>query len=648
MEPSERPESEQTPCDFARQGEIRAYLERLMTAPVFASAPRRSRLLRYLTERTLAGEGDKVNEYAIGTDVFGKQPSFDPRSDSMVRTDVMRLRQRLRQYYAEEGRGDAILLDIPPRSYRVAIEFRDAAEAGSRVDAGALEAQVSIPPASEVAGPATVAAPPIARPRIWALLGGAVLLAAAASGLAWRWFPPESPPVRSVVVLPFQDYSSDHQSGYLADGLTDEITNSLANLNGLRVISRTSAFEYKGKGIDIRDIGRQLKVGMSLEGSLDREGDRLRIRAQLNRNADGYHLWSHVYEVQFSDLMTVQRDIARSIAGDLQLSQSFDPNPGGNLPQHEPSPEAHELYLRGAEAWNAATLNSFRKGAALFQAATERDPQFAEAWLGLANTHWNLGIFSGWSEVSVAQVESEARRALDANPHLASAHATLGQILWRHDFDWPRAETEFRTALQYGNGSYNVHNLYAICLSERGRFAESHRHYRTAQELSPLQDALFTNEAGVFWAEGQLSEAERMYRQVLSRKPGYALALAGMAGLRLQVKDCSGAAEYAAKLSQASPGSRASTMVEWSLAACQVGSRAEGSERSPAVSGKTNVDVAAEYAVLGKADRAIEYLTKSVGLHEIGITGMKVSPFFASLRSDPRFFGLERQMGLVP
>jgi len=178
-----------------------------------------------------------------------------------------------------------------------------------------------------------------------------------------------------------------------------------------------------------------------------------------------------------------------STSGDLQLSQSFDPNPGGNLPQHEPSPEAHELYLRGAEAWNAATLDSFRKGAALFQAAASRDPQFAEAWLGLANTHWNLGIFSGWSEVSVAQVESEARRALDANPHLASAHATLGQISWRHDFNWPRAETEFRIALQYGNGTYNVHNLYAICLGERGRFAESHRHFRTAQELSPLQDA---------------------------------------------------------------------------------------------------------------------------------------------------------------
>jgi TolB-like protein/Tfp pilus assembly protein PilF len=480
------------------------------------------------------------------------------------------------------------------------------------------------------------------------LLAGAVLLAAAASAIGWRWFPRQVPPVRSVVVLPFQDYSSDHQSGYLADGLTDEITNDLANLNGLRVISRTSAFEFKGKGIDIRDIGRQLNVEMSLEGSLDREGDRLRIRAQLNRNADGYHLWSHVYEVQFRDLMSVQRDIARSIAGDLQLSQSFDGNPGGNLPQHDPSPEAHELYLRGAEAWNAATLDSFRKGAALFQAATERDPQFAEAWLGLANTHWNLGIFSGWSEVSVSRVESEARRALDANPHLASAHATLGQILWRRDFDWPRAETEFRIAIQYGNGSYNVHNLYATCLGERGLFAESHRHFRIAQELSPLQDALFTNEAGLFWAQGQVSEAERLYQQVLARKPGYALGLAGMAGLRLQVKDCSGAAEYAGRLSKASPGSRVSTLVEWALAACRGQSTPAGTPHNPAVSGRMNVDVAAEYALLGNADRAIEYLTKSVGRHEIGITGLKISPSFASIRSDPRFVELERKVGLVP
>jgi hypothetical protein len=145
-----------------------------------------------------------------------------------------------------------------------------------------------------------------------------------------------------------------------------------------------------------------------------------------------------------------------------------------------------------------------------------------------------------------------------------------------------------------------------------------------------------------------VSEAERLYQQVLARKPGYALGLAGMAGLRLQVKDCSGAAEYAGRLSKASPGSRVSTLVEWALAACRGQSTPAGTPHNPAVSGRMNVDVAAEYALLGNADRAIEYLTKSVGRHEIGITGLKISPSFASIRSDPRFVELERKVGLVP
>jgi TolB-like protein len=638
MEPSERAGSVETPSDPGRCDEIRAYLDILISAPVFSSAPRRARLLRYLLERTLAGDGERVNEYAIGTDVFGKRPSFDPRYDSMVRTDVMRLRQRLRQYYIGEGRGDAILLDIPPRSYKVSIEFRDTSAAAAGKQPNSAPSEPASPETAEAAAPG-----PAKWKRISIAVAAALLLAALAAALASRQFLRPAPPVRSVVVLPFLDDSSDRKSGYLADGLTDEITNDLANLNGLRVIARTSAFEFKGKGVDIREIGRQLNVEMSLEGSLDREGDRIRIRAQLVRNADGYHLWSHVYDVQFRDLIGVQRDIARSIADDLLLSQSFDNAAVGNLPQHEPSPEAHELYLRGADAWNAATLDSFRKGVELFHQAVNLDPQFAQAWLALANADWNVGLFSGWKAVSVAQVEAEARHALDANPRFGSAHATLGQILWRRDFDWPRAEAEFRIALQYGNGSYNVHNLYASCLGERGQFAESHRHFRLAEELSPLQDALFTNEAAVYWAEGKTSQAERMLQQVLSRTPEFAIALGEMAALRLQAKDCAGAAAYAARLDKSRPGSRISTMVTWGLNVC----RGVRTPPEPTLSGgRLNLDVAAEYSVLGNSDRAIEYLRKSFSLHEIGITGLKVSPYFQPMRSDPRFLALERDIGL--
>jgi TolB-like protein/Tfp pilus assembly protein PilF len=454
-----------------------------------------------------------------------------------------------------------------------------------------------------------------------------------------------SPPIRSIVVLPFQDDSSDHQSGYLANGLTDEITNDLTNFNGLRVIGRTTAVEFSKKGIDIRDIGRQFNVDASLEGSLDREGDRLRIRAQLSRNSDGYQLWSRGYDVQFRDLIEVQKNIARLIADDLQLSSSV--GAAARPARHDPNPEAHELYLRGTEAWNAATADSFRKGAEFFQAAVEQDPRFAQAWLSLANAHWNIGVYGGWKGISAAQVESEAQHALDLDPGLASAHATLGQIVWRHELDWTRAEAEFRTALKYGAGSYNVHNLYAGCLAERGEFEECHRQFRIAQELSPLQDALFTNEAAIYIAEGKSAEAERELRRVLTRKPGFGVALADLAIIRFLAKDCGGGADYVTQMAKSSPGVRIASILNWSLLICR-GKSAEARQMidssAPLLS---RIDLAAAHASLGDGNQALDLLEESLKQGDIGITAIHIRTEFIPLRSNPRFMALEKRIGLA-
>ncbi len=259
------------------------------------------------------------------------------------------------------------------------------------------------------------------------------------------------PAIQALVVLPFQDLSSSHQSEYLADGLTDEVTNDLANLNNLRVIARTTAFEFKGKGVDVRQIGRQLNVDAALEGSLVREGNRVRIRAQLNRTSDGYHLWSHAYDIDAHDLIGVQQQIAQSIADDMNLGRGQSSADGGRPHRFTSDPEAHDLYLHGMEALNNASATSLPVAASFFQSALGKDHNFAMAWLGLARTHdlMQSAVVPG---VTYEQIGGEARHALDLDSSLAEAHETLAIIAWERDYDWPTAEREFRLAVA-SNGS---------------------------------------------------------------------------------------------------------------------------------------------------------------------------------------------------
>ena len=626
----------------AASGEVRAYLEQLLTAPLFAVAPRRARLMRYLVERTLAGEGDRVNEYSIAVDVFGKPPSFDPRIHSTVRTDVTRLRQKLRQYYEQEGRADPIQLEILPRAYRVAITFRQQALADEPTEkVAAVTQQDEVPP------PPRVGTVWRHRRWLWIVAAVVIVMVIAVLGAQRYLIPHHTEHIQSLVVLPFGDFSSDHHSGYLADGLTDELTDDLANVKGLRVMARTTAFQFKDKAGDIREIGRRLNVDASLEGSIDREGNHIHVRAQLNRTADGYHLWSRVYDTHFQDLIAVQRDIARSIADDVQVSRplaaSVARNSSAGL-RHDPDPQAHELYLEGMELSNLASRESLRRSAELFQAAVDRDSRFAQAWVALALAHWNGYVWG--DNISIETVRSEVQAALDADPGLGLAHAMFGQILWRHDLNWPRAEPEFRLALAQGDGNAEVHARYAAALADRGLFAEAHRQYRIAQELSPLDQEYFTNEGILYGYEGRFADAERIYREVLAQAPKNAKAMAQLSIIKVLSQDCEAADFWRNELAKMSPGSRLVKDLSWRLLVCR-GDTATARKLLESDPPPLKFDEAIGYAALGLKERAIECLLQSVERREVGITTLKVTPFFIALHNEPGFIALERRIGLA-
>jgi TolB-like protein/Flp pilus assembly protein TadD len=615
------------PFDLGQSTKIRTYLDALLTSPNLRLPARRERMFRYLVDRTLAGEADRINEYAIGVDVFDRPPDFDPKVDAVVRAEVSRLRQNLKDYYSGPGQMDRTVIDLPSRSYAPAISFRE---------------PVPLP-----APPAETPLKPAPRWPYFLALGAVLLIGIGIAQFIRSKANRFAPSIQSLVVLPFQDLSSNHQSEYLADGLTDEVTNDLANLQDLRVIARTTAFEYKGKGVDVRQIGRQLNVDAALEGSLVREGNRVRIRAQLNRTSDGTHLWSHAYDIDAHDLIGVQEQIAQSIADDMNLGRGRGAVEA-RTHRFTADPEAHDLYLRGMEALNAGDVDSLRRAAAFFQSAIDKDRNFAMAWLGLARTHdlMQSAVVPG---ITYELIGTEARRALDLDPNLAEAHETLAIIAWERDYDWPTAEREFRLAIaDNGSASARSHAVYGYHLADRGRFAESHQHLRTAQELSPLEVIPLVNEGWVYFFEHLYPQAERAYKRVLELHPDNAPALEGLAYLKTRLGDCRAGGEYADKLNSVSPNAFRSQSVQWNLLVCR-GEVAKARSLLDAAAPKMAPFYAgASYSVLGEKELALKYLDRSVAEHDNLATTMGVSPYLDNLRSDPRFIAIERRAGLDP
>lgn len=619
-----------------RLGEIRAYLAQLLDTPQFAASSRRGQLLQYLVRETLAGNGDKITEYAIGLEVFRKPDSFDPRIESVVRTEFSRLRQRLKAWYADEGRRDRIVIDFRPRSYAAIFEFRDP---------DALVEPAGAPQLVPEAGALRRSSP--AR---WILASGAVAAIALAAAGAWMWRQhtqaASHQPIGSIVVLPFENYSPNRADEYLADGMTDEITNDLAQWRDLRVVARTSAYAFKGKGEDIRQIGRQLNVDAVLEGSFTKQGDRIRVTAQLNRTSDGYHLWSHAYETQSRDLLQLQEEAANSIAAAIRMVRG-----GGSPPvihMATVNAEAEDLYLQGMYQAYQDTPDSTRKALSLFEGALAKDPSFARAYLGIGNAELNLvSLTSSTAEEALPKVREAAQKAIALDPSLGSAWGELGLMTYSWDWNWTRAEEQFRQALEHGAGAGTREN-YGWGLATRGRFAEAHEQFHTAAEEDPLSVAPPFDEFFTYNFERDLAGQKRMLAQMQRLQPNFLGSHALAVVTSVQQHDCATAAREAAWAARRYPGLGATQSVLAYAAACR-NNRAEALARIGRMEAlkAPAYQLAIAWALLQDKDKAIAALTRSADAHEGQILYLKYDPFFDSIRSDPRYVALEKRVGLL-
>jgi serine/threonine-protein kinase len=334
-----------------------------------------------------------------------------------------------------------------------------------------------------------------------------------------------------IAVLPFANLSADKDTEYFSDGMTEEIINALSQVPGLRVVARTSAFAFKGKDVDVREIARRLNVRALVEGSVRKAGDRIRITAQLVNAADGYHLWSNTYDRTLADVFAMQDELARSIAGTLQRRVGHKGS-GSLVGRPTDSIAAYTVYLRGQFAWNQRSAEGYRTAIAEFQRAVELDPTFALPHAGMAYCHAMLGL----DEIGVVppleampKAQAAAERALELDPLLPQAHGARAVVAFLYDWDWALAESEFMRAASLGPDTTNPNNWHAMYLSLMGRDQEAMEVITRAQALDPLSLINQLTMGRCHYLARRYDTAIPLYLSCLDLEPRFQMAYSALA-----------------------------------------------------------------------------------------------------------------------
>jgi TolB-like protein len=455
----------------------------------------------------------------------------------------------------------------------------------------------------------------------------------------------------SVAVLPFTNMSTDAENEYFCDGIAEEITNALVKVERLKVAGRTSAFSFKGKTGDLREIGRALGVSTVLEGSVRKAGNRLRITAQLVKVADGYHLWSERYDRQMEDIFEVQDEIALAVVEALKVTL-LGREKAAVLKRSTDNPEAYNLCLKARHAWTRWNDEGFRTAITLFEQALQKDPEYALAHFGLGDCHAARALL-GREPLNLPEMRALMEAALRLDPDLAEAQGVLGAIVdGVYEYNWPSAELRCRTAIATNPRSPHALNVLGILLSVVGRYEESHSMFRRSIELDPLSptwNVCFLQALlgardwdGVFRQAGVIRE--------LAPEFWFALQLAGQAQAATgRLDDAIATFEHAVRASAQAPY----TVGLLSNALAKAGRRDEAFAQLALLSTRAQtqyvppIALAFAHAGLGQMDEAFALLNRAVDTHDGWVT-YSLTDFSTldDLRPDPRFQELRRRIGL--
>lgn len=461
---------------------------------------------------------------------------------------------------------------------------------------------------------------------------------------------PPAAPVRAIAVLPLADFSARPDAAYFADGMTEALITNLAKVRALKVISRTSVMRYKGSAKSLPEIARELGVEAVLEGSVTRDGRRVRISAKLLEASTDRTLWAESYDRETRDILALQREVARAIAQAVQVRLS--PQEEASLGRAGPvSPEAHDAYLRGLYHWNRRTRPDMEESARLFQEAIALDPGHAPAYAGLAGTRV---VMADWGYEEPAQMYGEARalaeKAIALDPLLAEAYTTLG-AWYVHRWEWKEAEAAFKRALEINPGYATAHQWYAELLVSLGRFPEAITQAHAACDLDPLSLIAQTILGVTYYQSRQYDLAIPQLERTLEMEPGFFIARRTLWYCLIQTGDHQRAAQAYRRV-LADTGAGQEVLAAFDAAFARDGLRgvwrwlvADGIGLVPQPYSQPYY-YATYHALLGETPRALEWLEKARAARSSNLTSVATDPAMDALREEPRFRTLLQTMGL--
>jgi adenylate cyclase len=462
--------------------------------------------------------------------------------------------------------------------------------------------------------------------------------------------PKTTPARKAIAVLPLANMSADPENEYFSDGVTEDIINALAKVPGIQVASRTSSFAFKGKDVDVRQIGDKLGVTSVLSGSVRKIGNRIRIVVQFVNVETGYHIWSETYDRQLEDVFAIQDEISRAIVDALKL-QLVDAQPDLVVPTR--NIQAYNLYLKGRFFFNKYTEPGLRRGLDFFQQALMQDPAFARAYAGIADCWADLGDDWVAPDDAYPRAKAAATRALEYDPDLGDAMTSLGKVLCWYEWDFAAAARELERAVSINPSLAEAHYVLGTTLPAIGRLDEAIGEMRQAITLDPLS-AQFSRWLGRFLLYSHdYAGAIAQNLKTLELDAGYFQAYLDIGAAHLALDDPEEALTWWRKGQMLDSSVRSyDAFIVRALAplgrheeAAEILARLEEGSRQQYVRAES---LAIGYAAIGDADRAFLSLERALQARSAGLIYLQIEPGYRPLRNDPRFAELARRIGLKP
>ncbi len=638
-----------TPPAVPSPAEVSAALARVLGSRAFATSARHRAFLEAIVRQHLTGpDAAPLKELTLGVEVFERDAAtFDPRVDNIVRVEARRLRDRLKQYYGTEGVDDTIVIDVPRGGYRATVGPRPEPAGGalaSPIEPSGAGAVVLPRAPGPVAGRSAPEAPPFRGP--WSFY--AVLFAVALAGLAGLAVAttarPTSAaldrnrtPAATLAVLPLTNLTGDASMDAFVDGLTDELTDGLSRVPGLRVTARSSAFVFRQTAQDVRAVGRSLGVSHLVEGSVQKDGTRMKVTTRLVRSDDGSQIWSRSWIVPADDIFRVQASVTRMVADAID-PELLVARPLGSRVRPR-NTRAFDAYVRGLAAFRTMTPAGFREAERGAEECIRLEPSFARA-----HTLWGIARYAALSSAGGApdlrQVQAARdalTRALAYDSDDALAHANLGGIALEFDYDWPTARDHYQRAMSL---SPQAIEPYAGGLLLAGHGAEAEQQYRRAKDQDPMSLGVRMKLILTLSVLSRPQEALALLDDLELMAPGNPAWLMMRGGLLLQSGDGPAAMIAIEKARAAMPGLPQLVLVE-AVALDAVGRRDEAFQKiasvEPVVGPRFPYALGQAYAALGEADRAARWLLDAIARHDPGAARIVTDRGLDPIRQSPEF-----------